>query len=322
MQKRQVSESNFSIINTIIKDYEEKIRLNENMDAIKSVIDAFGDHLRISTLKAEYDKMNETYQNLPDVDEDSVQDHVHRMDQNFLMWLYYMSLNHFAKLFKEPKYEKLLQIIDIEEEGKRVSEFNRYIFDQNQFKDLLRVFPIIMTTNISAARLGHAEPSFDLAIIDEAGQCSIGYALFSIARARKLLLVGDLNQLKPVITLSHALNRRLMEQYKIPDVYNYINQSILGLMQLVDYVSPFVLLDYHYRSQKDIINFSNRKYYKNQLKIKTHELSRKALFVADSSTKANSKSKPEKNTSEMEAMMIAEDIKEKRVKRCWCYYAI
>ncbi len=42
-------------------------------------------------------------------------------------------------------------------------------------------------------------------------------------------------------------------------------------MQKQDTISKYVLLRYHYRSRKDIIEFSNKKYYKGQLIIKTEE---------------------------------------------------
>jgi hypothetical protein len=312
--KKISSESNFAIINSIIKDYEYKLQLKENMDALKSVIDAFNDNLRVSTIITQYDKYKKEYDNLPNIDEDHVQDHVQRVDNNFLMWLYYKSLYNFSRLFREPKFQKLIKIIDDENEQRKVTDFNKYLSEQDNLRDIIKVFPIIMTTNISASRLGNPEPSFDLSIIDEAGQCSIGYALFPISRAKKLLLVGDLNQLKPVITLSHVLNKKLMTQYKIPEVYNYIDHSILGLMQLVDFISPFVLLNYHYRSHKDIINFSNKKYYKNELKIETKLDSVKALYLANIHEQGINKSHPQKNTAESEAIQIAEDIKKRGSK--------
>lgn len=309
--KKNTSQTNFLSINNIIKDFEYKLQLKEQMDALKSVMDAFKDNLRVATINAEYEKYKQIYEKLPDIDVDSVQNHLQKADRDFLMWLYYKSLNSFSKLYNEPKFKDLINIVNDENDQKKISDFNRYLSNQDNLKDLLKIFPIIMTTNISAARLGNPEPSFDLSIIDEAGQCSIGYALFPISRAKKLLLVGDLNQLKPVITLSHAFNKKLMKQYKIPDVYNYLNNSILGLMQLVDYISPFVLLNYHYRSHKSIINFSNQKYYKNELKIESKIDDNKALFLANAVENDGYKVHPQKNTSEMEAIQIAEDIKKR-----------
>lgn len=42
--------------------------------------------------------------------------------------------------------------------------------------------------------------------MDEAGQCNCATALLPIARARQLLLVGDTNQLKPVVVLEDIIN--------------------------------------------------------------------------------------------------------------------
>ena len=55
------------------------------------------------------------------------------------------------------------------------------------------------------------------------------------------------------------------------DAYDYLRNSILLTMQKQDTISKYVLLRYHYRSRKDIIEFSNKKYYKGQLIIKTEE---------------------------------------------------
>ena len=61
------------------------------------------------------------------------------------------------------------------------------------------IFKIIISTNISSNRLGTTHFKFDLLVIDEAGQSDIATALIPIARATSLLLVGDPNQLEPII---------------------------------------------------------------------------------------------------------------------------
>ena len=85
------------------------------------------------------------------------------------------------------------------------------------------------------------------------------------------LLVGDQNQLKPVVTIAPETNHVLMKKFNVPDAYDYLRNSILLTMQKQDTISKYVLLRYHYRSRKDIIEFSNKKYYKGQLIIKTEE---------------------------------------------------
>ena len=55
--------------------------------------------------------------------------------------------------------------------------------------------------------------------MDEAGQCNCATALLAIARAKGLLLVGDTNQLKPVIVLEDIINQKLKEEFQISDDY-------------------------------------------------------------------------------------------------------
>jgi superfamily I DNA and/or RNA helicase len=103
--------------------------------------------------------------------------------------------------------------------------------------------------------------------MDEAGQCNVATALIPIARASSLLLVGDPNQLKPVITLEDHTNRELMDKYNVPEKYNYKKHSILDVMLENDNISKYILLKYHYRCGKKIINFSNQRYYNNSLNL-------------------------------------------------------
>ena len=81
-------------------------------------------------------------------------------------------------------------------------QFNKFLASDENFKLLLSVFPIILDTNMSSARLGTGRVHFDLVIMDESGQCNITTSLVPIARGDNLLLVGDPNQLKPIILLA------------------------------------------------------------------------------------------------------------------------
>jgi superfamily I DNA and/or RNA helicase len=85
-----------------------------------------------------------------------------------------------------------------------LSRFKGSESDDNM-KILNYVFPIIFSTNISSHRLGTPAYKFDLVIMDEAGQCNAAHALIPIVRAENLLLVGDPNQLKPVIIIENHI---------------------------------------------------------------------------------------------------------------------
>ena len=90
-----------------------------------------------------------------------------------------------------------------------------------------KVFPIILTTNISSRRLGQ-KFKFDLLTMDEAGQCDIPTSLIPISKCKNMVLIGDTNQLKPIIVFDEEKNDKLMKQFNIETEYDYYNNSILS----------------------------------------------------------------------------------------------
>jgi len=103
-----------------------------------------------------------------------------------------------------------------------------------------------------------------------------------------------------------------MKKYEVPDNYDFIANSILRTMQSIDTISEFVLLRYHYRCHKDIIEFSNQKYYKSKLKIVPKSIDKeKALFLIDVQETSGSKSNM-RNVAKAEAYAIIRDIQEKK----------
>jgi len=108
---------------------------------------------------------------------------------------------------------------------------------------------------------------FDLTVMDEAGQCDIAKSLIPISRGNSLLLVGDKDQLQPVVVLDPTVNERLKEKYHISHNYDYIDNSIITLMQNADNISKRIMLTYHYRCAKKIISFSNQYFYGQSLNL-------------------------------------------------------
>ena len=101
--------------------------------------------------------------------------------------------------------------------------------------------------------------------MDEAGQCALAISLIPISKAKALLLVGDEDQLQPITQLLPNANKELKNKYKISNTYDYAEQSILTCMRKADNISNKLLLKHHYRCGKNIINFSNKYFYDNQL---------------------------------------------------------
>ena len=165
----------------------------------------------------------------------------------------------------EPKYKDLIDICYIDDDETRASEFNKWTQDDKNMKLLNNAFPIIFSTNISSHKLGTPAYKFDLVIMDEAGQCNVAHSLIPICRAENLLLVGDPNQLRPVVILEKKVNERLMEKYNVSELYDYKKYSILDVMINHDNISKYILIKYHYRCGKKIIKFSNDRYYHSAL---------------------------------------------------------
>jgi len=262
----------------------------------------------ITKKKKEFeDKIN----SIPDVYNDDVLSKVisAKDDHNFMMFLFYNSYK-YIKHLQGNAYEDLRKICSIEDEDTRITEFSKYLKDDAKFKKFLRAFPIVVCTNISCLKLGDNNTYFDMCIMDEAGQCDVACSLIPLSKAKRLLLVGDVNQLQPVITLDDSINEKLMEKYEIKSQYDYCNNSIINLMSMVDDVSTNILLSYHYRCGKKIAEYSNQRYYDGKLNIKT-SLDGNQLTYIDVH---NDFFAAERNSYEAEAKAVVRYIKDNKLE--------
>ena len=106
-----------------------------------------------------------------------------------------------------------------------------------------------------------------MTIMDEASQCNVAISLVPIIRGEKLMLVGDPQQLNPVILLGELTNRKLRRRYHVAEEYDYRKNSVYKTYLACDAVSDEVLLRSHYRCNREIIGFNNKKYYNSKLQI-------------------------------------------------------
>lgn len=114
---------------------------------------------------------------------------------------------------------------------------------------------------------------FDLLVVDEASQCSIAQILPLAYRARRIVVVGDPNQLTPIVTL----NRGHLEQIAAASATSEAAIRAGNLSALTD--SAFTayaaraprthLLDEHYRCHPQIAAFINTHFYGGALRVLT-----------------------------------------------------
>ena len=240
--------------------YKDAVQLQKNVNAM-GVNNQFSSNIdkHLQELKAELAKN-------PEVKNEEVLKLFTPLqkDPQLIQWMYFTSLKH-IRLLQRPSYDDLRGICEIQDKESRIRSFNDWLAIDENMKRFTKVFPVIFTTNISAQRLGTPDYMFDLVVMDEAGQCNVSHALIPVTKANSLLLVGDPEQLRPIVVIEDSINMMLREKHSIPQDYDYKRNSILDVMRNHDSISQYVLLKYHYRCGRSIINFSNKKYYESKL---------------------------------------------------------
>jgi len=275
-------------LSNLLKQYEEVLDLKDRKDAIDQVMEyqkrknvsvqmlPFQTDLQGRQLEQVKRKINES----GEITDEQAVALVDSDYEQLRQYLYFMSARYIKKLGAN-QYKELFEIVFTENEEKRVERFSRYLSKTENIKKLQKVFPIVITTCISAHKLGSPTPMFDMVIMDEASQCNTAVSLVPIIRGENLMLVGDPQQLSPVILLDEVVNQKLREKYKVIEEYDYRKNSIYKVFLACDSVSDEVLLHNHYRCHEKIIGFNNKKYYNSKLKICTQSKESKPLVHMD-----------------------------------------
>lgn len=293
-----------------LKEYEEILDLKERKETLTHLM-KYQEHIKnaVKLMPFQTDLQGYQMQKIDDriaaIGEISDEDALRLLDRNeeeFYQYLFYTSAR-YIKTLEEPKYQELRLILDSDEApDAQAMAFNKYMQKSENVKKLQRVFPIMITTCISAHKVGQPEPLFDMTIMDEASQCNVAISLVPIIRGEKLMLVGDPQQLNPVILLGELTNQKLRRKYHVTDEYDYRKNSIYKTYLACDAVSDEVLLRNHYRCNKAIIGFNNRKYYNSKLQIQSKSKEREPLVYMD----VKSDGAQIKNTSPAEVEEVVE----------------
>ncbi|GGD26446.1 DEAD/DEAH box helicase [Flavobacterium orientale] len=245
-----------------LHNYEERTDLEQNLEFINELLKKGNYWL----LEQEKEKLIKKINSIPETTDDNVKGIFESIQGNhkLLQFFYYESLKYIKRL-KSKDYHELIEILYLSED-EQVKEFNAWMGSDKNLEKFTKVFPIILTTNISSRRLGY-KFKFDLLTIDEAGQCDIPTSLIPITKCKNMVLIGDTNQLKPIIIFEESKNEKLMQQFNISKEYDYYNNSILSVYKNIDSISREILLSYHYRCGKKIIDYSNKRFYEQRLNL-------------------------------------------------------
>lgn len=153
--------------------------------------------------------------------------------------------------------------------------------EDEDFRPLLDAFPCWCVTTYAISGSIPMKPGlFDVVIIDEASQCDIASCFPILYRAKRAVIVGDDKQLPHLSFLEKAKEQSFLTQYEIPAKYQLIWRFRTNSMfDLANYYSMTpVLLDEHFRSSKPIIEFSNKEFYGNRIRIMNKETNYKDIL--------------------------------------------
>ncbi len=147
--------------------------------------------------------------------------------------------------------------------------------NQIDYRKLLSVFPCWIMSIEDVARIFPLQAGlFDYLIVDEASQCNQATGLHLAYRAKRMIVVGDSKQMKNPNTqfLSDAVVRLNLTKHKLDKhpktEFLHGRNSLLDLAIGCQDISP-VFLNEHFRCEPPIIEFSNKQFYNENLKILT-----------------------------------------------------
>ncbi|MBR4164027.1 MAG: DUF2726 domain-containing protein [Solobacterium sp.] len=287
-----------------LQRYDRMLELKERKEAMETLLE--NNQQMNFQLSLQTGQLASIEKQLAEMEEFRIEDALQYVDddtETLMQFLYDSSIRHLQKLSEE-KYDHLRNILRLKPE-ERTREFVRYISSKENLMHFLDIFPVVATTSASSYKLAGPQPVFDMVIIDEASQCNTAVSLCPIIRGKNLLLVGDPQQLSPVVLLEETDNLILRRRYHVTEEYDYIENSVYKTFLACDSVSDEVLLSYHYRCDPKIINFNNRKYYNDKLKILSENNKDSLQFINIQNNESF-----ERNSSFTEAMQIKEYIEE------------
>ncbi|HEX8998198.1 MAG TPA: AAA domain-containing protein [Ktedonobacterales bacterium] len=183
------------------------------------------------------------------------------------------------------------------------------IFGELDFSALLGAFPIWAVTNPHAAELLPLQREmFDIVIVDEASQCDVASALPLLYRAKRSVVCGDPKQLRHLSWLREDRQAALASQHGLSasqrSQWNYRTHSLLDVINgALPSQDDVVLLDEHYRSLPQIIEFSNRQFYGGALRVMTRRPDTLGLRSVELRKVNGTRRKEGYNVEEVEAII-------------------
>jgi len=125
-------------------------------------------------------------------------------------------------------------------------------------EELFQLVPCWMASPEAVSAIFPMTPLFDVVIFDEASQCFSERGVPAMYRGKQIVVAGDSQQLRP----NELYQVRFDEDADAPDL------EVDSLLELVERYVSTVHLKGHYRSRSlELIDFSNKNFYKGNLQL-------------------------------------------------------
>lgn len=289
----------------LLQKHEEQLDLKERRDLIEAMLSKNENmNLRLNLEGQQENAITKRLKEIGNITDEEALALLYFDHDKLMQFINFTSVKYLKQLY-EPEYKDFIEILKLQDEKEQITKFNKYVSVSENIIKLQKVFPVFCATCISTQKIGEPKLYFDMTIMDEASQCNTAVSLVPIIRGKSLMLVGDPQQLNPVITLDPNINSELKAKYNVNDSYDYIKNSIYKAFLANDSVSQETLLHNHYRCAKEIIEFNNKKYYNNQLNVKSRVMYDKPLMFCEVAENYSS----DKNTAPEEVETIIKYVK-------------
>lgn len=289
----------------LLQKHEEQLDLKERRDLIKAMLSKNENmNLRLNLEGQQENAITKRLKEIGNITDEEALALLYFDHDKLMQFINFTSVKYLKQLY-ESEYKDFIEILKVQDEKEQITKFNKYVSVSENIIKLQKVFPVFCATCISTQKIGEPKLYFDMTIMDEASQCNTAVSLVPIIRGKSLMLVGDPQQLNPVITLDPNINSELKAKYNVNDSYDYIKNSIYKAFLANDSVSQETLLHNHYRCAKEIIEFNNKKYYNNQLNVKSRVMYDKPLMFCEVAENYSS----DKNTAPEEVETIIKYVK-------------
>jgi DNA replication ATP-dependent helicase Dna2 len=147
--------------------------------------------------------------------------------------------------------------------------------DPDELVDALESAPVVAATAASCGSTTMSEQEFDVAVVDEASQLTEAGTLAAISRADRFVLVGDHEQLPPVVQAESGVQEAPSTPFEV-DLSTSLFERLLET-----YPEAGVSLEEQYRMAQAIQAFSSREFYDGSLRPATDAVAAHALADLD-----------------------------------------